>query len=387
MLGVYDSEVTNTGVIEWPLKLEQVLSQRSKQELTEVRTRYGFKGLSSLNKTDLASRLAALLPEAIGDVLDTMDRERLDTIQRLVKNDGMVPGSAKIKSSNYYKFLGLAFNGTVKGKSALVMPEELVASVRSLDGQAWKSYQQNAVHNEEIIKLSMGMMEHYGALRSETLLELLSKYVMIQDVEQILRVIQEYCDYDGNMLVEGKIFFHSAVEDYEEILREHDMRASIPYYPFTKAELLDASRPDFVEQTPVYLNLMKYLRSNYGMSKSDAQEVIDGLTFGVQMGMSSLHDMVQEIQHYIEFDSMDDIGPVADQLVLLYNGTRQWFLKGNSPSELSHTRNAASAAQDRLSGGSTEGGQVLSFATGLKVGRNDPCPCGSGKKFKKCCGS
>jgi uncharacterized protein YecA (UPF0149 family) len=22
-----------------------------------------------------------------------------------------------------------------------------------------------------------------------------------------------------------------------------------------------------------------------------------------------------------------------------------------------------------------------------KVGRNDPCPCGSGKKFKKCCGT
>ena len=24
--------------------------------------------------------------------------------------------------------------------------------------------------------------------------------------------------------------------------------------------------------------------------------------------------------------------------------------------------------------------------TGEKVGRNDPCPCGSGKKYKKCCG-
>ncbi|WP_054774967.1 SEC-C metal-binding domain-containing protein [Methylogaea oryzae] len=22
-----------------------------------------------------------------------------------------------------------------------------------------------------------------------------------------------------------------------------------------------------------------------------------------------------------------------------------------------------------------------------KTGRNDPCPCGSGKKFKKCCGA
>jgi len=23
---------------------------------------------------------------------------------------------------------------------------------------------------------------------------------------------------------------------------------------------------------------------------------------------------------------------------------------------------------------------------GPKVGRNDPCPCGSGKKYKQCCG-
>lgn len=26
-------------------------------------------------------------------------------------------------------------------------------------------------------------------------------------------------------------------------------------------------------------------------------------------------------------------------------------------------------------------------ATSEKVGRNDPCPCGSGKKYKKCCGA
>jgi preprotein translocase subunit SecA len=28
-----------------------------------------------------------------------------------------------------------------------------------------------------------------------------------------------------------------------------------------------------------------------------------------------------------------------------------------------------------------------SRATSEKVGRNDPCPCGSGKKYKKCCGA
>ena len=28
---------------------------------------------------------------------------------------------------------------------------------------------------------------------------------------------------------------------------------------------------------------------------------------------------------------------------------------------------------------------VLPFGEPTKVGRNDPCPCGSGKKYKKCC--
>jgi len=35
--------------------------------------------------------------------------------------------------------------------------------------------------------------------------------------------------------------------------------------------------------------------------------------------------------------------------------------------------------------GHQEFGQIVHG--GPKIGRNDPCPCGSGKKFKRCCGS
>lgn len=31
-------------------------------------------------------------------------------------------------------------------------------------------------------------------------------------------------------------------------------------------------------------------------------------------------------------------------------------------------------------------GQHKKKNSSIKVGRNDPCPCGSGKKYKKCCG-
>jgi preprotein translocase subunit SecA len=37
--------------------------------------------------------------------------------------------------------------------------------------------------------------------------------------------------------------------------------------------------------------------------------------------------------------------------------------------------------------GSADGTQTAQRRTGEKVGRNDPCPCGSGKKYKKCHGA
>jgi SEC-C motif-containing protein len=33
-----------------------------------------------------------------------------------------------------------------------------------------------------------------------------------------------------------------------------------------------------------------------------------------------------------------------------------------------------------------DGVQVPAQRTAANVGRNDPCPCGSGKKYKRCCG-
>jgi preprotein translocase subunit SecA len=39
---------------------------------------------------------------------------------------------------------------------------------------------------------------------------------------------------------------------------------------------------------------------------------------------------------------------------------------------------------DQLGGGDASQKPVIRHEE--KVGRNDPCPCGSGKKYKKCCG-
>jgi preprotein translocase subunit SecA len=45
-----------------------------------------------------------------------------------------------------------------------------------------------------------------------------------------------------------------------------------------------------------------------------------------------------------------------------------------------------SKASDIVSEAAAAGEKAKPVRTGPKVGRNDPCPCGSGKKFKQCCG-
>lgn len=61
----------------------------------------------------------------------------------------------------------------------------------------------------------------------------------------------------------------------------------------------------------------------------------------------------------------------ADKLVALigdYNNTLpQWVLKGYTPEEVANMPRQSVVR------------------TGRKIGRNEPCPCGSGKKYKNCC--
>jgi preprotein translocase subunit SecA len=59
-----------------------------------------------------------------------------------------------------------------------------------------------------------------------------------------------------------------------------------------------------------------------------------------------------------------------------------------APRSRTRARAAAAAAAATASGnGDAATDNVAATAPSGKVGRNDPCPCGSGRKFKKCHGA
>jgi len=109
-----------------------------------------------------------------------------------------------------------------------------------------------------------------------------------------------------------------------------------------------------------HLTAMEYMRQGIGLQ---AMAQRDPLVAYKQRSHAMFQDLLAAIQH-----------SVAHSIFKL--GIR----KGTPPPK--PTPAIATATTD--SGGGD--GQKPAKTSGKKIGRNAPCPCGSGKKFKKCCG-
>ena len=68
------------------------------------------------------------------------------------------------------------------------------------------------------------------------------------------------------------------------------------------------------------------------------------------------------------------------------NDLPMWQYRGLSSNEVKEIEDRKKRERDIRCGRNIIGHTPMSIAIGKKPGRNDPCPCGSGKKYKHCCG-
>lgn len=115
---------------------------------------------------------------------------------------------------------------------------------------------------------------------------------------------------------------------------------------------------------------------NYWMNHIDAMEE---LKRGIRLRAYAQRDPVVEyrLEGFDMFDEMIDA--IRDDTVkILLTFT---LPNANKPPER-HDNNAPS-----ISSGDGYAPEIKTVRNTEKIGRNDPCPCGSGKKYKKCCGA
>lgn len=82
-------------------------------------------------------------------------------------------------------------------------------------------------------------------------------------------------------------------------------------------------------------------------------------------------DIIRQLAEEYEPESEKDLKELAGFVMVMWNETPRPELGFKSPDEMESTGHGRIVPVD--------------FANRKKAGRNDPCPCGSGKKYKKCC--
>lgn len=122
----------------------------------------------------------------------------------------------------------------------------------------------------------------------------------------------------------------------------------------------------------------KILLYNVDVKWMDHIDAMDELKRGIGLRAYGQHDPVVEYRSE-GFDMFDEMTrSIREDTVKLLLTVRV-----ASEEDVKREQAAKVTSESGASDGSEKGRTVRK---GKKIGRNDPCPCGSGKKYKKCCG-
>jgi SEC-C motif len=372
-------ELKNWSEISVPFSLKNALERLSKDELSDIRKRLEIKSASHLKKGDLIELLSMSIPDLLEKIFVNMDLEPYNIVKKIIHNGGYIE-EPKLDAHQlaYFRKYGIIFTGTYEGKKIVAMPEELVKHqfIQEYD----KQFMSICRRNTEWIKLTQGLLYYYGTLTIQELFDLLKKYskepISIYDYLTVMEVASSYykqirMDHIG--------YSNIRVFDSEKVKREHQMRKNLEFFPFSKEQLLKAGEPEYIERNEFYIQFVQFLTRNYEISNQEADDIVEECVYATRIGEGP-NQILQFLQSRLEFESIDAIRACMDVTINLMNNTRQWFLKGFSPKELSaHEQKTLHPLPNNKK-------NIIDFKTRKKISRNAPCPCGSNKKYKHCCG-
>lgn len=365
------------GEIEIPFTLDEVLNNFRKYELDEIRKNLEIKNVSSLKKAELIDVLKEAIPANLENTCSLWDNERFKLLTNIASNGGQLTApnqNFEAEQINFFRATGMIYTGTFKGKKILAVPEELIEPIITQKNNL--SIRATVKRNTEWMKLTRGLLYYYGTLSSTQLVKMLEKYLKdeINSLE-LYRVIQNANSYRKEIHIDKEGFSNIRVFDPKRVKQEHDARKNIDYYPFTKQQLLTAGEVGFVERNESYVELVNFLTQNFEINKEDADGYVEECVHATKIG-DGPNDVLTFLSHTFEMNSMETVQALMGKVTYLMNNTREWFLKGYTSTELFQEEKKYLQPLPEF-----EQSKKI-----VKVGRNDPCPCGSGRKYKKCCG-
>ncbi|MBQ3426731.1 MAG: SEC-C domain-containing protein [Clostridia bacterium] len=234
----------------------------------------------------------------------------------------------------------------------------------------------------------------------------------------------ELVNEDNTNLPEYRLIIHESVVsiDLDDYYVIQELKNGKPYYIPEKDELLRYSDDFYSEETEQVVELRKFFIRTLGTDPKRAVDLVDELIMistkenrSLDQALDDLQRMrcdmdINQIKEFIPYytDLCNNIrmpsnnGYTAKETEELFKDSgkniNSLYIKNITLDE-KHEKKRRSKTADNIRKMNEFSAMMRMYAISQgtpfpdiqipkpeKIGRNDPCPCGSGKKYKKCCG-
>jgi len=201
-------------------------------------------------------------------------------------------------------------------------------------------------------------------------------HIKISEIDQLLNNPPKDLK-QAFIMTHGEYFVHEVILEFDEFDLLLNKKKDKSHYIPNQNELLKYVDEDYFEKTKAYNKLLNYVKKNFfNGNQEKAEYLLEDIhdTLEADINMQRIFDIFNN--QGISFNDMEQANEVIGMIMALANNIRIWENNGHTPHEIyeKFEKPNLKPLPDKTSEMKKE-----------KVGRNEPCPCGSGKKYKKCC--
>ncbi|ANS73308.1 hypothetical protein AWM70_00845 [Paenibacillus yonginensis] len=366
--------------------LADLLSLLNKNRLLALAATYEVAGRSKMKKEQLVEALVDRMtdPDYVRSVLLLAEEPEWKWFERLLKKPVLEDKGDAFGEFVFLLEYGLVLAVEEEGTTYFILPDEIKAAYSKLNKTQFRKQQSRLwlIHD-----YAAALTNLYGAYKTDTLLSIFNAQNEEQLTEEELwtalnhfQLREQLFTIYGEYIVDLSLEPEESEEDLNGLL---ELRGNKPFYIPEQSELLKYKDDLYFEITPQLTRLKEYIVKEFAAEEAKADALVDNVQLACAVE-SPMEEIFAEFEPFgIKFETEEQVRQLSELVIDVYNHTRMWSNGGHTPTGLrkllkpdvvkaAHTTHYFPNKKQQV--------------TVTKVGRNEPCPCGSGLKYKKCCG-
>ena len=359
------------------MKLYEALNQYDKKTLLNLGKVYGLKGGYKLKKAELTQALAQTMCHNIHKGLELLSTEDYQCFMRLTQVKEEPIQIETLGACRTLLVLGLIYISEKKVVQVLPELKQAFSDMKN-DLNIVRALKERHLLADKVRAYRKAAMQLYGMMPVYDFLMMYKQYEGLDEkqaaeIEQVLEILWGDCEIYCHAYLEDDYLLDDSFScvDPEEIDYFKEQIKGKPYYRPNRDTFLLYSDEEYYEQTLELQAVKKFLNDKFPLQHEKIDAILSDWYLDTSIELLPNTDFLSPILDKLacfdlELKEFKDIEQLAGLLMKANNKVRMWINRGYSPQEI-----RSLMAKQRSE---------------VKLGRNDPCPCGSGKKYKKCCG-